>query len=190
LSGVVLENSQKLGFPTPKKGIDIEGTGLYSTAVNENCSFSSDSSNSFLSTLLRAAQYVENTVESALGEAGLSLAKLGVLNHLVQAGEPLPLGRIAGRIACVKSNVTQLVDRLEADGLVIRISDPNDRRCVRAGITDEGRRRYDVGAQILQRQEQALLNYLSPEQRDEIISSLSRLGTNLAANTYAEVVNR
>ena len=34
--------------------------------------------------------------------------------------------------------MTQLVDRLEADGLVRRVADPTDRRSVKAEITDEG----------------------------------------------------
>ena len=31
-------------------------------------------------------------------------------------------------MTCVRSNITQLMDRLEADGLVRRIDDPSDRR--------------------------------------------------------------
>ena len=46
-----------------------------------------------------------------------SAHKLAALHHLTQAGESLPLGQLAERLSCVKSNVTQLVDRLEADGL-------------------------------------------------------------------------
>ena len=149
---------------------------MYSTAVNENCTFISDGSRSFLSTLLRAASYAEGRVEGALGEAGLSLAKLGVLNQLVQSGEALPLGRIAGRISCVKSNVTQLVDRLEAEGLVARVSDQSDRRCIRAAITEQGRERYLTGATILRRQEELLIQEIDAARIEELISCLSLLG--------------
>jgi len=54
---------------------------------------------------------------------GLSLAKLAALHQLTAAGESIQLGQLAERLACVKSNVTQLVDRLEADGLVNRTAD-------------------------------------------------------------------
>jgi DNA-binding MarR family transcriptional regulator len=147
--------------------------------VNETCSFSADSSKSLLSTLLGAAQRVEDRVEAALGEAGLSLAKLGLLNHLVTVGEPLPLGQLAGRIACVKSNVTQLVDRLESDGLVSRVNDPNDRRCIRAAITDEGRNRYAIGADILRSQEALLVEEIGADRCNEIMSCLAVLGAEL-----------
>jgi DNA-binding MarR family transcriptional regulator len=147
--------------------------------VNEKCRFIEGDSPSLLFALLRAAQHVENNVEGALGAAGLSLAKLGVLNHLVQSGEPLPLGQIAGRISCVKSNVTQLVDRLESDGLVARISDPSDRRCVRAAITDQGRERYKTGAEILKSQEQALLQELGTGKNEEVFACLQQLGASV-----------
>ena len=100
--------------------------------------------------LLGAAHEVEARLESALGQVGLSLAKLNVLSRLVEAGEPLPLGCLADRCSCVRSNMTQLIDRLEADRLVERVSDPNDRRSIRASLTDEGRARYAEGTRILE----------------------------------------
>ena len=71
---------------------------------------------------------VVERLEEALEPLGLSLAKFGVLSRLAAAGEPLPLGTLAERCACVRSNITQLVDRLEAERLVMRADDPRDRR--------------------------------------------------------------
>src|SRR3981189_515570 len=78
--------------------------------------------------VLHASSVLESRLEARLSDVGLSLAKLAALNRLTEAGESLPLGQLAERLSCVKSNVTQLVDRLEADGLVSRTADPNDRR--------------------------------------------------------------
>jgi DNA-binding MarR family transcriptional regulator len=127
-------------------------------------------------TLLGATGRVETGVEAALGEVGLSLAKLGVLAHLVESGEPLPLGQLAGRISCVRSNMTQLIDRLEADGLVERVNDPADRRSVRAAITREGRRRHNAGAQIIARQEAELFKDFASAERKQLLNLLARLG--------------
>ena len=77
-------------------------------------------------------------VEAALEPVGLSLAKFGVLARLASADEPLPLSTLAEEQACVRSNITQLVDRLEADKLVVRVDDPHDRRLVRAALTAGG----------------------------------------------------
>jgi len=96
--------------------------------------------------LLRAAHALEAKVEDALERAGLSGPKYSVLSALVTANNPLSLSELATKLSCVRSNMTQLVDRLEADGLVRRAQCPEDRRLVKAEITDEGRTRQTNGA--------------------------------------------
>lgn len=96
--------------------------------------------------LLQAAQAVESQLEAALAEVELSGPKLAALTHLVEAGEPVALGELAAQCACVRSNITQLVDRLEAERLVKRVDDPADRRSLRAAVTPLGRRRQAQGA--------------------------------------------
>jgi DNA-binding MarR family transcriptional regulator len=96
--------------------------------------------------LMQAAHAVESQLEEALAQVELSGAKLAALTQLVEAGEPVPLGELAARCACVRSNITQLVDRLEADKLVRRVDDAADRRSLRAAITPLGRERQAAGA--------------------------------------------
>src|SRR5262245_10237121 len=90
--------------------------------------------------MLHAAHAVEDEVETKLNAMGLSAAKLAALQALADAGESMPLSQLANRLSCVKSNITQLVDRLEADGLVARRPDPGDRRTRLAALTTAGRR--------------------------------------------------
>jgi DNA-binding MarR family transcriptional regulator len=109
-----------------------------------------DSGTPSILSLLKVAHALEDKVEAALAAAGLSGPKLAVLGVLVAAKEPLALGELADRLSCVKSNATQMVDRLEADGLVRRIGDPDDRRSVRAEVTPRGRERHAVGAAVME----------------------------------------
>ncbi len=129
-----------------------------------------------LSALGRAGHIIETRMDTALEAKGLSIAKLGVLRVLVQAGEPLPLGQLAERLACVKSNITQLVDRLEADGLVRRMPDHDDRRSLRAAITPDGQRRYELGKQAEAMVERELLADFSPEEQALLATMLNKFG--------------
>jgi DNA-binding MarR family transcriptional regulator len=88
-------------------------------------------------------------VERELADLGLSLAKVGILRQLVLADDPLPLSVVAERVGCVKSNVSQLVDRMVADQLVARLPDPADRRLVRATVTPTGLRAYGAASERL-----------------------------------------
>jgi DNA-binding MarR family transcriptional regulator len=127
--------------------------------------------------LLKAANAAESHLESRLTAAGLSLAKLAALHQLANADRPLPLGQLADRLSCVKSNVTQLVDRLEADGWVSRAPDPGDRRSRLACITDAGREAYRRGSAVHHEAEQELLAALDPDDAAALARIASRLGS-------------
>ena len=71
---------------------------------------------------------------------GLSAGRLGVLFRLMRAGD-MPLGDLATALDSTPRNITGLVDHLERDGLVERVPDPEDRRSVRARLTEEGRKK-------------------------------------------------
>jgi DNA-binding MarR family transcriptional regulator len=125
--------------------------------------------------VLHTSSVLESRVEAKLSEIGLSLAKLAALHRLSEAGESLPLGQLAERLSCVKSNVTQLVDRLEADGLVSRAADPNDRRSRLAVLTDAGREAYERGMRIQIDAEEALFGALTPEESATLHTLLAKL---------------
>ncbi|MGK5694967.1 MarR family winged helix-turn-helix transcriptional regulator [Streptomyces sp. URMC 128] len=76
--------------------------------------------------------------EAAASEHALTGAQARLLSMLCL--EPLPMRRLAQRLKCEPSNVTGIVDRLEARGLVERQPDPADRRVKVAVATREGRR--------------------------------------------------
>lgn len=126
--------------------------------------------------LLGAAHALEARIEERLGLVGLSMSKLGVLTHLVDAGTPLALSELAARLSCVRSNITQLVDRLEADGLVQRVNDPADRRSVRAAITGLGEQRQVAGARELATVREGFTEALSDTDRASLARVLTALG--------------
>ncbi|CAL9434951.1 MarR family winged helix-turn-helix transcriptional regulator [Streptomyces sp. enrichment culture] len=82
------------------------------------------------------ARYHEE-YESAAAEHALTGAQAKLLGLLTL--EPLPMRKLANRLKCEPSNVTGIVDRLEARGLVERRADPGDRRVKVAVVTEEGR---------------------------------------------------
>ncbi|MFF8834995.1 MarR family winged helix-turn-helix transcriptional regulator [Streptomyces sp. NPDC015130] len=81
------------------------------------------------------ARYYEE-YEQAAAQHSLTGAQARVLGLL--SLDPLPMRRIAQKLKCEPSNITGIVDRLEARGLVERRPDPDDRRVKLAVPTDEG----------------------------------------------------
>ena len=125
--------------------------------------------------VLGAAEGLHARLEAALLAVGLSVPKFDALDQLIQAGEPMTLGSLAGRLQCVRSNVTQLIDRLEAEGLVQRGSCPDDRRAVRARVTPVGLERHAAGLEAIRVVQSDLAERLSPSDRTRLLELLAGL---------------
>ena len=100
-------------------------------------------------TLLRElAMAQRGMVMAVAAELQLSPPQLFTLQAL-KDGEPAPMSDIADTLRCDASNVTGLVDRLEARGLVERRPAPHDRRVRHLVLTAAGRRlRAELGARL------------------------------------------
>lgn len=91
--------------------------------------------------LQRTADQLAMPMHEVLRDANLSSSQYNVLRILRgSAGEPLPCGEISERMIRRDPDLTRLLDRLESRGLVTRTRGVDDRRVVRAEITEEGLR--------------------------------------------------
>jgi DNA-binding MarR family transcriptional regulator len=90
--------------------------------------------------IMRAQQIVLARVDEVLREFGLTFARYEalVLLSFSRRGS-LPLGKMGERLMIHPTSVTNIVDRLEAQGLIRRLQHPQDRRATLAELTDEGR---------------------------------------------------
>jgi DNA-binding MarR family transcriptional regulator len=123
--------------------------------------------------LLDAAHTLRVRLEEALQTVELSGAKYELLTQLVERGEPAPLSELAVVQQCAPSNITQLIDRLEAEGLVRRVDDPSDRRSKRAELTPLGQKRQLAGARQVQRIQAEFAGALSTAERAALARGLS-----------------
>jgi DNA-binding MarR family transcriptional regulator len=95
------------------------------------------------SAFLRAHARVTRLLERELqAEESLALADYDVLVQLALAGDRrLRMSELADRLLLSRSGITRLVDRLERDGLVERMTCESDRRGQWAALTDAGHQR-------------------------------------------------
>ena len=107
------------------------------------------------------------------GACDLSPVQCHVL-HLIDPERPLAMSRLAEVLACDASNVTGLVDRLEARGLVRRRPSAEDRRVRVIQLTPEGSR---LRADLLRRMTAGVfpLSRLSAGERRSLVKILEVL---------------
>lgn len=90
--------------------------------------------------IMRVQQLVIGQLEAALKPHGITFARYEVLRLISFSRDGhLPLSKIGARLMVHPTSVTNAIDRLEAQGLVQREVDPQDRRRVLASLTDQGR---------------------------------------------------
>src|SRR6188474_1171602 len=97
-------------------------------------------------------------------EFELSPAQCHVL-HLIEPERPLPMGELADTLACDKSNVTGLVDRLESRGLIRRRPSREDRRLKVLDLTPAGARLRTVVLERMGKPPETLARLSADEQR-------------------------
>jgi DNA-binding MarR family transcriptional regulator len=103
-------------------------------------------------------------------ESGLRPAAFGALRAL---DEPRAMSEVAAFLRCDNSNVTGIVDGLEARGLAERTASPGDRRVKLIALTAEGRR---LRARLMReaRKPPAWLEGLSPADQRTLRDVLRR----------------
>jgi DNA-binding MarR family transcriptional regulator len=125
--------------------------------------------------LFDASRGLGTKLETALEGVGLSPAKYQALDALVKAGKPLALSELAGCLNCVRSNITQLADRLESDGLLKRVDDVTDRRAIRAVVTPLGTERHAAGSDVIHQNQVELAGRISSADRAAFMRVLAAL---------------
>ena len=94
--------------------------------------------------IMRAQQIVLARVDEALRPFELTFARYEALVLLTFSRRgSLPLGKMGERLMIHPTSVTNIVDRLQAQGLVRRVDHPTDRRTTLCQITARGRRLVD-----------------------------------------------
>ena len=128
--------------------------------------------------LLRTTTLLYAEFERLFKHAGLSEPQYNVLRILRGVGWcGLPCSEIGSRMIARVPDVTRLVDRLEAAGLVERCRIPNDRRVVQVKITDQGREAIAGLDEPLTQLSRRLLSHMTRDELDQMNRLLEKART-------------
>ena len=128
-----------------------------------------------VTSIMRAHQILLARLNEALAPWDLTFARYEALMLLsFSRSGALPLGKMGDRLQVHRASVTNVVDRLAAQGLVERVQHEQDRRAVLALITEDGRR---VAREATERLNGELFGTrpLAPEACEELVALLEPL---------------
>jgi len=130
-----------------------------------------------VTSIMRAQQILLAGLDAALRPFNLTFSRYEALVLLTfSSSGALPLSKIGERLQVHATSVTNVIDRLEATGLVRREPNPRDGRGTLAVITEQGRQVVDQATRELHRTGFGL-QALPREELQRLFTILRRLRT-------------
>jgi DNA-binding MarR family transcriptional regulator len=127
--------------------------------------------------VLRLAAHLDQRLNAVAEATGLSRALLDVLAALRRSGAPFRMSptELFSSMMVTSGCMTHRLDRLESEGLVERLRDPEDRRGVLVGLTPKGRTLIDSLMPQLAAALGGLSQELEPRERRQFADLLRRV---------------
>ena len=107
-------------------------------------------------------------------ETGLSMSQFGVLFHLSRM-RSCGVTDLGDHLGVTSAAVSQMLERLVKQGLILRSEDPHDRRVKQIVLTDKGRQILEAGTAARQDWLVDLADSLSANEKDQIAAALNLL---------------
>lgn len=142
-----------------------------------------------ITSIMRVQQILITQIERVLRPFELTFARYEalVLLYFSRAGA-LPLGKIGARLQVHPTSVTNIIDRLENQGLVRRVPHEHDGRTTLAEITTKGRRLVTQATEVVTRDAFASLP-LSGDETDQLFDILRSLRRRSGDFTDADLID-
>jgi MarR family 2-MHQ and catechol resistance regulon transcriptional repressor len=151
--------------------------------VVRNWSDDEDSALRLWISLARCYVTFSRAVACKVAEYDLTAPQFGVLEALYHVG-PLSLGELAEKLLVTGGNVTYVMDRLEAQDLVVRERSGDDRRVVRAHLTSKGRATIEAVFPGHVEFIKTLVNGLAGDDQESLRELLKKLGKGIAEGPH------
>jgi DNA-binding MarR family transcriptional regulator len=119
---------------------------------------------------------IRKMLEETLAEQDLSHGDWKVLMALQWAeSQRRSAGELARRVELTSGTMTTRIDHLEAEGLVRRVGDPNDRRSVLVELTAKGRKKTGQAMGVQGEKEKILTAALTPKEMEQLNALLRKV---------------
>jgi MarR family transcriptional regulator for hemolysin len=127
-------------------------------------------------TIGRTHKFVRAWADRELADLGSSVTEWIVLFHIADAPDPGASQTEIARYSDIGGPaLVRHIDRLEADGIVVRTRDVTDRRIIRLSLTRKGHARLDAVREVMARCDDQLRALLSAQEERVLTRALDKL---------------
>ena len=132
--------------------------------------------------MLSCTMLIENEIRSRLRSSfDITLPRFDLMAQLERHPDGLRMKELSRRMMVTGGNITGITDQLEQEGLVQRVTDPEDRRAYSVKLTPAGRRAFARMAQVHEGWVADLLDGMSAADKTRLVELLSKMKQQLNA---------
>ena len=124
---------------------------------------------------MKAHRALERHARCSIAPLGLGPSDFAILELLLHRGRQ-PVNAIGRRVDLTSGAITSAVDRLEAQGLVVRTFDPEDRRTRIVSLTPKGTALIQKVFGVHKRAMEGVTSSLTAAERETLIDLVKKLG--------------
>lgn len=125
--------------------------------------------------LMKAYRTLARYGRCSIEPSGLGPSDFAILELLLHRGQQ-PVNAIGRRIDLTSGAITSAVDRLEAQGLVVRAADTEDRRTRFVSLTPKGTARIRGVFEVHKKAMEGVTGSLTKVERETLINLIKKLG--------------
>ena len=126
--------------------------------------------------LLRGARAIVGELRARLREeVATTLPKVDVMAALARKGDGMTMTELSRLLMVSNGNVTGIIDRLAAEGMVVRLAHQGDRRATFVRLTAKGTQHFSAMAKAHEAWVAELLAGLGREDTDTLVGLLGTL---------------
>ena len=129
--------------------------------------------------LWKAEKAVERIDQQSIADTCLCVSDFAIMEALLHKG-PLQIGQVGEKVLLTSGSMTAAVNRLERNGYVKRIKKFEDARCCEVALTRKGRKIIETAYPKHEKNLEKLAEGLTPEERNELVRLLKKLGYHAA----------
>ncbi len=134
-----------------------------------------------------AARALARLGERRVKSFGFNIAQMPVL-YLLKDGRSMSQKELAHFAKIEQPSMTQMLARMERDGLILRMPDPKDGRSSLVSLTESARTRIPAAREALHANSERVFAGFSEEEIATLVSLLQRLNQNLDQAVADEIV--
>ena len=125
--------------------------------------------------LIKASKQLKNKLDNELKRFDITAAQFSVMNQIKSSKEPITAAEIAQRLGSDRPTISEIINRLEKKGMIVKLDNPKDKRSFYLQISEKSSQFVDEITKITDQLNDNIFSIYSQEEANQLAKMLHQL---------------